>query len=223
MSSEPTATNELAAALAKAQGMMRAASKDSTNPHFKSKFADLASVWEAIREPLSTNGLAVVQLPSTEPNGGATITTVLLHTSGQSLSAKLTMPVAQATPQGFGSALTYCRRYALCAVVGVVADEDDDANAAMPRTAAPPAPRTQAPPVPPMGQAAPPPSPPRRLVMVDEPVTEEGIAAGMDAATTQAALLEWGKRAKALDKAAQDRLRARYGLKQADLRARHAP
>lgn len=119
---------KLAEALAKAQAGIRFAVKDATNPHFKSKYADLAAVWEACREPLSTNGLSVAQFPSAE-GAKVTLTTVLMHSSGQWISQDLTMTAAQNTPQGIGSAITYARRYALSAVVGI-AQDDDDGNAA---------------------------------------------------------------------------------------------
>jgi len=118
----------LAAALAKAQGAMKFASKDSTNPHFKSKYADLAAVWEAIREPLSANGLAIFQNPSSDANG-IILETILMHASGEFIRSTCWMPVAQKTAQAYGSATTYARRYSLAAVAGVAAD-DDDGNAA---------------------------------------------------------------------------------------------
>lgn len=120
---------KLAEALAKAQGAMAAAKKDSTNPHFKSRYADLAAVWEAIRAPLAENGLSVLQRVSTSQEG-VTVETMLLHASGEWVQDRCWMPVAQQTPQGFGSAITYARRYSLSALVGVAADEDDDGNAA---------------------------------------------------------------------------------------------
>lgn len=124
--------NELAAALAKAQGQLKAAIKDATNPHFKSSYADLASVWEACRKPLSDNGLSVVQVPVEAPAGYVGLRTVLLHSSGQSISEVFYMPVSQPNnPQSVGSALTYARRYALSAYVGI-APEDDDGNSASP-------------------------------------------------------------------------------------------
>lgn len=119
---------ELAAALAKAQATMAGAKKDAANPHFKSRYADLASVWDAIREPLTTNGLSVVQLLRSV-QGGVEVETVLLHTSGESIGAVFGVPVTKADPQGYGSAATYARRYSLMALVGV-APEDDDGNAA---------------------------------------------------------------------------------------------
>ena len=120
--------NELATALAKAQGAVKGALKDSTNPHFRSAYADLSSVWEACREALSANGIAVVQAPSSI-EAGVCVETMLMHSSGQWCSETLSIPVQKADAQGFGSALTYCRRYGLASMVGV-APEDDDGNAA---------------------------------------------------------------------------------------------
>jgi hypothetical protein len=118
----------LGAALAKAQAAVKGAKKDSTNPHFNSKFADLASVWDACREALISNGLSVVQLPGFE-NGIVTLDTMLLHSSGQWIRGKAGAPIGKQDAQGVGSALTYLRRYALAAVASV-APEDDDGNAA---------------------------------------------------------------------------------------------
>lgn len=120
---------ELAASLAKAQGAMRAALKDSVNPHFRSRYADLAGVWDACREPLSANGLAVVQSPGDVGERTITVTTMLVHTSGEWMRGRLTIPVSKPDAQGVGSAVTYARRYALAAMVGIVQD-DDDGNAA---------------------------------------------------------------------------------------------
>lgn len=119
----------LAAALAKAQGSIEAAKKDSENPHFKSKYADLASVWAACREALSVNNVAVVQAPGECADGRVWLTTILMHSSGEWLSEPLSIPLAKVDAHGFGSALTYARRYALAAMVGVAPD-DDDGNAA---------------------------------------------------------------------------------------------
>lgn len=123
--------NELATALAKAQAKMEGASKDGVNPHFKSKFATLASVWEAAREPLAANGLSVMQSASAE-GPRVSITTLLAHSSGQWVRDTLTMTAQQDTPQGIGSAISYGRRYQLAAIVGV-SPEDDDAEAAQGR------------------------------------------------------------------------------------------
>lgn len=120
--------NELAAALSKAQGAIKGALKDTANPFFKSRYADLSSVWDACRAQLSGNGLSVVQTPC-QGEHGVTVETVLLHSSGQWVGNKFTIPVAKEDAQAFGSAITYARRYALAALVGV-APEDDDGNAA---------------------------------------------------------------------------------------------
>lgn len=122
--------NEIAAALSKAQGAMKPASKDATNPHFRTKYADLAANVEAARIPLAANGLSVVQEPTTCERG-VSVSTRLLHSSGQWIQFDpLTVPFSKADAHGVGSATTYARRYALGAVLGLVA-EDDDANGAV--------------------------------------------------------------------------------------------
>lgn len=125
---------ELAAALAKAQAAMGGAKKQSTNPHFKSRYADLSSVWDACREPLTANGLSVLQSPRTtwwaDGHCVVEVTTVLLHESGQYISDTLAVPVTKPDAQGVGSATTYARRYMLSSFAGV-ASEDDDGNAAV--------------------------------------------------------------------------------------------
>lgn len=123
--------NELAASLSKAQGKITGALKDSSNPFFKTKYADLASVWDACREQLSANGLAVVQTVSGEGEM-LRVTTSLIHSSGQWMRDTLPLKPSKSDPQGIGSAITYARRYALAAIVGV-AQIDDDAEAAMGR------------------------------------------------------------------------------------------
>lgn len=120
---------KLAAALCKAQAAIEGAKKDSSNPHFKTKYADLSSVWDAIRKPLTDNGLSVVQFPRTI-NNGVEIETTLLHTSGEFMADVLWMPCAQMNAHGVGSAITYGRRYALMAVAGVAPEEDDGNGAA---------------------------------------------------------------------------------------------
>lgn len=123
--------NELATALAKVQGALKPAVKSSSNPYFKSKYADLQSCWDSCRSLLTSNGLSVSQTFCESPSGeSVTVSTTLLHASGQWISGDLTMKPAKADPQGIGSAITYARRYALAAIVGIVADEDDDGNAA---------------------------------------------------------------------------------------------
>lgn len=121
--------NELATALAKAQGQMEGAKKDSDNPFFRSKYADLASVVDAIRGPFAEHGLSYVQLPTEREGEAVAVETVLLHASGQWISSLTVVPVSKADAQGYGSAMTYARRYGLQAMAGV-APEDDDGNAA---------------------------------------------------------------------------------------------
>jgi len=121
---------ELATALAKAQGEIKGALKDSANPFFKSKYADLSSVVEAIRVAVTQNGLSYVQIAH-DAEHAAKIETVILHSSGEWLSCgSVSVPVSKADAQGFGSAMTYARRYSLSAAFGV-APEDDDGNAAV--------------------------------------------------------------------------------------------
>lgn len=123
------AINEIGAALAKAQKVMKGAKKDSANPFFKSKYADLASVSDACRDALSDNGIAVVQSPSTCEDGRVNVETMLVHASGQWISETLSVKPKDDGAQAMGSVITYLRRYALAAFAGV-APEDDDAEAA---------------------------------------------------------------------------------------------
>lgn len=125
--------SKLALALSKAQGEMKAAKKDQDNPFFKSKYADLASVWEACREALSKNDLAVMQIPEVR-DGVVGIRTKLVHSSGEFEEGFFPLAVsANAKAQEMGSAMKYLRRYALEAIVGVAA-EDDDGNEAQKAT-----------------------------------------------------------------------------------------
>ena len=121
--------NELAKALCGAQGLILPASKDSSNPFFKSKYADLAAVWEVARDPLYKNGLSVSQHPTADGNV-VTVETVVTHSSGQWMSSKLTMTAKDASPQAIGSCITYIRRYSLSSILGIASEEDDDGNAA---------------------------------------------------------------------------------------------
>ena len=124
----------LAASLAKAQGQIEGAVKDKSNPAFRSRYADLGAVWEAIRHPLSSHGLSVLQQLSTEDNRVA-CTTMILHASGEWIEfAPFVVPVSKQDAQGFGSAATYCRRYSLMASIGI-APVDDDGEAAVGRGA----------------------------------------------------------------------------------------
>jgi len=123
------AGGKLFAALAKVQGAIEGARKGTDNPFFKSKYADLASVWDACREQLSANGFAVIQRPVGDDPQIVVLETILGHESGEWISGTLTMKPVKADPQGIGSCITYARRYALASMVGV-APEDDDGNAA---------------------------------------------------------------------------------------------
>jgi len=139
--------NEIAAALAVAQGKIKSALKGNVNPHFKSKYADLAAVKEACGDALSANGIAVVQAHGFEGERFI-LTTRLIHKSGQWLESQYLIKPVKDDPQGYASATTYARRISLSSMVGVVADEDDDGNAASHRgnyePPAKPAPREDA-------------------------------------------------------------------------------
>ncbi len=120
--------NELAEALAKAQGQMEHAKKGAVNSHFRSNYADLAEIVTALRKALSDNGLAYMQTTMLE-NGGVVLVTTLAHKDGQWIRSFYPVKPTQETPQGFGSAMTYARRYSLAAIAGVAAEgEDDDGN-----------------------------------------------------------------------------------------------
>jgi hypothetical protein len=120
---------KIASAFIKAKKAFSPALKDKTNPAFRSKYADLGACLEAVNDALLENGIAVYQ-ETHEDATGVTVETVLLHESGESLrSGKFHVPAAKQDPQGYGSALTYARRYSLMTACGI-APEDDDGNAA---------------------------------------------------------------------------------------------
>ena len=125
--------HELASALSKAQGEMQAAIKDSVNPFFKSKYADLGSVWDAARPVLSKNGLCIIQSTEMMPDGKVIMVTMLAHASGQWIKSYLPLNPSKNDSQGMGAAITYLRRYSLSALVGVVCDDDDDGETAVGR------------------------------------------------------------------------------------------
>ncbi len=119
----------IATAFVKAQRDFAPALKTSTNPHFKSKYADLAACVEAVIDALNTNGIAMIQRTHDDETG-VTVETVFIHESGETIeSGRLHVPAAKNEPQGYGSALTYARRYSLMAACGI-APEDDDGNSA---------------------------------------------------------------------------------------------
>lgn len=134
MTTQSEAINELATALAKAQAEIEKASKDGKNPHFKSKYATLSSVWEACKPALTANGLSVVQtMDDGHESGHVVIVTTLLHSSGQWIRGRHKIRLVKDDAQGSGSAISYGRRYGLAALVGVCT-EDDDAESAVDRT-----------------------------------------------------------------------------------------
>jgi len=122
---------DLAISLSKCQGEMEPAIKDSLNPHFKSRYADLNAVWAACRAPLSKNGLSVVQTMDTV-NEKLVLNTLLLHSSGQWIRSTMPVVTAKNDAQGIGSGLSYARRYSLSAICGISQD-DDDGEGAMPK------------------------------------------------------------------------------------------
>ncbi len=126
--------NELATALAKAQGEIEGATKTAENPHFRSKYADLASIRDAIQEPFAKHGLSYIQpcrlVSLGESAWMVEVETLIFHTSGQFIGETLGILLQRADAQGEGSAITYGRRYGLAAMAGV-APEDDDGNAAV--------------------------------------------------------------------------------------------
>jgi hypothetical protein len=123
---------KLAEALAKAQGQMKPATKNSDNPYFKTKYADLASIWDAVRGPLSSNGLSVVQTTEQPADRlGIIIRTTLLHSSGEWIAGDMLLKPVKDEPQAIGAAITYGRRFGLAAITGMCSeDEDDDGNTA---------------------------------------------------------------------------------------------
>ena len=120
-----TDLDKLIPALIKFQAIVKAPAKTKTNPHLQNRYADLSDIIDVIRDPLSQNGLAFSQLV----NAGV-LTTILMHESGQSLTAETSLMIDKQTMQGMGSAITYARRYALSAILGIAADDDDDGNGA---------------------------------------------------------------------------------------------
>lgn len=120
-------TKNLATALAAFQAELPKVTLDGTNPHFKSKFASLANMSHVVLPALAKHGLAFTAAPRTV-EGRLELEAALMHSSGEKLTA--TLPISAGKPQDVGSALTYYRRYALAALTGVVADDDDDGNTA---------------------------------------------------------------------------------------------
>lgn len=120
---------ELSVALAKAQGEIENATKNQTNPHFKSNYADLASVLGEIRAAFAPNGLSLTQMPFNEDNGNVGVESLLMHSSGQWIASKVSCKPNKADAPSLGGVLTYLRRYSASAIAGI-AQEDDDGNSA---------------------------------------------------------------------------------------------
>ena len=125
----PQAPNTLAEALAAAQLEITDPAKDAVNPHFRSRYADLATVLKTVRPVLARHGLAITQTTQVDEQGRLLLVT-RLHWGNEELVGYYPIQPVKADPQGYGSALTYARRYTIQAIVGVAADDDDDGNAA---------------------------------------------------------------------------------------------
>lgn len=123
------APKNFAEAFCQLQAVIKPAIKDSTNPAFRSKYADLGAVWEAVKQPLIDHGFAVIQAPNFDGDN-MFLETTIMHTSGEYISGRYPIRPTKNDPQGYGSALTYARRYSISAMLGVIADDDDDGNAA---------------------------------------------------------------------------------------------
>lgn len=119
---------KLSKALTAVQSQIKPALKDAANPFYKSTYADLNSVWGAARDLLAKNGLSVIQGNSVGIDNTVIVETILAHESGEWIQSELALPLSKSDPQGVGSAVTYGRRYGLAAIVGIVADADDDGN-----------------------------------------------------------------------------------------------
>lgn len=120
---------KIAPALVKAQKAMNSATKNSKNPHFKNTYADLSAVIDAVKEALNDNGIVFLQTPIVSDDNKLHLTTRLLHESGEWIENTCSCPLPKQDPQGFGSALTYLRRYNLSAICGLSQEDDDGENA----------------------------------------------------------------------------------------------
>lgn len=185
----------IAKALAKAQGELQNASKDAVNPHFKNRYATLASVREAITPAFTKNGLAISQLNEPHGDAGVCVVTLLMHESGEWIRSRLFVPASKRDAQGFGSALSYARRYALAAIANIATDDDDDANEASKPAPAKPT-EVKAPPVADSG--------------VDVASLIKALEGAKDADELARASLAVGKVKSKLTTADRDRCRAVY-------------
>lgn len=118
-----------AEAFLKLQSAIKPAIKDATNPAFKSRYADLGAVWEAIKTPLQDAGFSIIQSPNFDGDQ-MWLETIIMHVNGDKITGRYPIKPVKADPQGVGSAITYARRYSISAMLGVIADDDDDGNAA---------------------------------------------------------------------------------------------
>ena len=124
--------DQIAAALVAAQAALKPVQKNGRNPHFRTTYSTFDDIMTAAASALKTNGLAVMQHPAPAEPGTLALETRILHESGQWVAGTLTMPLAKADPQGYGSAMTYARRYGLQAILGISGMDDDDGEGAMP-------------------------------------------------------------------------------------------
>lgn len=202
----------LAKAMAKAQGDLGPVLKDKTNPAFRSKYADLGAVLEAILPALNRAGLSLIQSPSYD-GSLVGVTSILLHESGEWMEATLHMKPVKMDPQGIGSCITYARRYAALAIAGA-APEDDDGNAA---SAAPD--RGQRVPKVDVGPTDMPPGMSNR----DAKDLHGKLARGIESCATLEALKEWSNAWRdELDNLPEDYaddLRGKYSLRRDELKA----
>lgn len=123
---------KIAPALLAAQRQITFAAKDATNPHFRSKYADLPTVIDAVKPALNEAGIVFMQMPAPSESGTLALCTRLIHASGEWIESTATCPLQKNDPQGYGSANTYLRRYSLAAAVGLYQDDDDGQAASMP-------------------------------------------------------------------------------------------
>jgi hypothetical protein len=198
-----TTLGALAKALSSAQAELGDAKKDSINPHFKNRYASLASVRAAITPAFSKYELSVVQYNEPHGEGGVLVVTLLMHSSGEWIRGKLFVPVTKKDAQGFGSALSYARRYALAQIANIATDDDDDAEVAV----KPPAPVKAAPPA---------------VPAVDVNGLVEAINASEDADQLAVALATVGRVKDKLGKADLDRCVAARDNRKRELEARAA-
>lgn len=120
---------QLATALAKFQGAVESVPKDAENPYFHSKYATLDAIFKTIKKPLADNGLSFTQMPAADR-----LVTILMHSSGEFIMSSYALNAKDKTAQSVGSAITYARRYAIGAVLGIATESDDDGNAATGKT-----------------------------------------------------------------------------------------